>query len=429
MNILVVGSGGREHALCWAIAKSPKCNRLYCAPGNAGIADVAECVAVSGEDVNGLVTFAKNQAIELVIVGPEAPLVLGLVDALAAAGIKAFGPSAAAAELEGSKAFMKDLFAKYNIPTAAYGRFTNFDDAVAYVRQQGAPIVIKASGLAAGKGVILAQTEAEALEALDQMMIQKSFGDAGDEVVIEEFLDGEEASFFALVDGETALPLISAQDHKAAYDGDKGPNTGGMGAYSPAPVVTPELAQEIMDTIIQPTIDGMAAEGCPYKGVLFAGLMIKDGKPKTLEFNVRFGDPECQVLMVRLSSDLVEALDAAATGRLNEIKLIWREETALVVVMAAEGYPGAYEKGSEIKNLDQANVIDGVTVFHAGTQAKNGKILTSGGRVLGVTALGSDIAEAQNKAYQAVDSIDWEQGFCRRDIGWRAIARNNWSLD
>ncbi|MDP7624387.1 MAG: phosphoribosylamine--glycine ligase [Rhodospirillales bacterium] len=429
MNILVVGSGGREHALCWAIAKSPKCNRLYCAPGNAGIADVAECVAVSGEDVNGLVTFAKNQAIELVIVGPEAPLVLGLVDALAAAGIKAFGPSAAAAELEGSKAFMKDLFAKYNIPTAAYGRFTNFDDAVAYVRQQGAPIVIKASGLAAGKGVILAQTEAEALEALDQMMNQKSFGNAGDEVVIEEFLDGEEASFFALVDGETALPLISAQDHKAAYDGDKGPNTGGMGAYSPAPVMTPELAQEIMDTIIQPTIDGMAAEGCPYKGVLFAGLMIKDGKPKTLEFNVRFGDPECQVLMVRLSSDLVEALDAAATGRLNEIKLIWREETALVVVMAAEGYPGAYEKGSEIKNLDQANVIDDVTVFHAGTQAENGKILTSGGRVLGVTALGADVAEAQNKAYQAVDSIDWEQGFCRRDIGWRAIARNNWSLD
>ena len=424
MNILVVGSGGREHALCWAIAKSPKCNRLYCAPGNAGIADVAECVAVSGEDVNGLVTFAKNQAIELVIVGPEAPLVLGLVDALAAAGIKAFGPSAAAAELEGSKAFMKDLFAKYNIPTAAYGRFTNFDDAVAYVRQQGAPIVIKASGLAAGKGVILAQTEAEALEALDQMMIQKSFGDAGDEVVIEEFLDGEEASFFALVDGETALPLISAQDHKAAYDGDKGPNTGGMGAYSPAPVMTPELAQEIMDTIIQPTIDGMAAEGCPYKGVLFAGLMIKDGKPKTLEFNVRFGDPECQVLMVRLSSDLVEALDAAATGRLNEIKLIWREETALVVVMATEGYPGAYEKGSEIKNLDQANVIDDVTVFHAGTQAENGKILASGGRVLGVTALGTDVAVAQNKAYQAVDSIDWEQGFCRRDIGWRAIARN-----
>ncbi len=424
MNILVVGGGGREHALCWALAKSPKCSKLYCAPGNAGIAEVAECVAVSGEDVEGLVAFAKEQAIELVIVGPEAPLVIGLVDALSAAGIKSFGPSAAAAELEGSKAFMKDLFAKYNIPTAAYGRFTNFEEAVAYVKQQGAPIVIKASGLAAGKGVILAATEAEAIEALDQMMNQKSFGEAGDEVVVEEFLDGEEASFFALVDGETALPLISAQDHKAAYDGDKGPNTGGMGAYSPAPVVTPELAQDIMETIIQPTIDGMAAEGCPYKGVLFAGLMIKDGKPKTLEFNVRFGDPECQVLMARLESDLVEALDAAATGRLSEIELAWRDDAAMVVVMAAEGYPGAYEKGSEIKKLDQANGIEGVTVFHAGTTAEGSKILASGGRVLGVTALGSDVAEAQSKAYQAVDAIDWPEGFCRRDIGWRAIARN-----
>tara|TARA_B100000315_G_scaffold61414_1_gene55757 strand:+ start:424 stop:1701 length:1278 start_codon:yes stop_codon:yes gene_type:complete len=424
MNILVVGGGGREHALCWAIAKSPKCDKLYCAPGNAGIADVAECVAVSAEDVDGLVAFAKGQAVDLVIVGPEAPLVLGLADALAAEGIKAFGPSAAAAELEGSKAFMKDLFAKYNIPTAAYGRFTDYDEAVAYVKQRGAPIVIKASGLAAGKGVILSQTEAEAVDALDQMMNQKRFGDAGDEVVIEEFLDGEEASFFALVDGDKALPLISAQDHKAAYDGDQGPNTGGMGAYSPAPVVTPELAQEIMTTIIQPTIDGMAAEGCPYKGVLFAGLMIKDGKPKTLEFNVRFGDPECQVLMARLSSDLVEALDAAATGRLDQIELTWRDEAAMVVVMAAEGYPGAYDKGSEIKNLDQANAVDGVTVFHAGTKAADGKILASGGRVLGVTALGRDVAEAQSKAYQAVDAIDWKQGFCRRDIGWRAIARN-----
>jgi len=424
MYILVVGGGGREHALCWALAKSPNCSKLYCAPGNAGIAAVAECVDVSGEDVEGLVSFAKDHAIELVIVGPEAPLVLGLVDALAAEGIKAFGPSAAAAELEGSKAFMKDLFAKYNIPTAAYGRFTDYNEAVAYVEQQGAPIVIKASGLAAGKGVILAQTEAEAVAALDQMMNQKSFGEAGDEVVVEEFLDGEEASFFALVDGETALPLISAQDHKAAYDGDKGPNTGGMGAYSPAPVVTTELAQEIMETIIQPTIDGMAAEGCPYKGVLFAGLMIKDGKPKTLEFNVRFGDPECQVLMARLDSDLVEALDAAATGRLNEIELVWRDEAAMVVVMAAAGYPGAYEKGSEIKNLEQANAIDGVTVFHAGTTAENSKILASGGRVLGVTALGSNVTEAQSKAYQAVDAIDWKEGFCRRDIGWRAIARN-----
>jgi phosphoribosylamine--glycine ligase len=423
MNILVVGGGGREHALCWAINKSPKCSKLFCAPGNAGIADAAECVDISGEDVAGLVAFAKENDVELVIVGPEAPLVLGLVDTLEAEGIKAFGPSAAAAKLEGSKAFMKDLFAKYNIPTAAYGRFTDFNQAVAYVREQGAPIVVKASGLAAGKGVILAETEDEAIEALDQMMNNKSFGDAGDEVVIEEFLDGEEASFFALVDGKTALPLISAQDHKAAYDGDKGPNTGGMGAYSPAPVVTEDLAQEIMTTIIQPTIDGMAEEGCPYKGVLFAGLMIKDGYVKTLEFNVRFGDPECQVLMARLSSDIVEALDAAATGRLDEIEMTWRDEAAMVVVMAAEGYPGAYEKGSEIKNLDQANAVEGVTVFHAGTKAEDGKVLASGGRVLGVTAIGLDVAEAQRRAYQAVDAIDWRQGFCRRDIGWRAIDR------
>ncbi|MBT3990561.1 MAG: phosphoribosylamine--glycine ligase [Rhodospirillaceae bacterium] len=424
MNILVVGGGGREHALCWAINKSPKCSKLFCAPGNAGIAEVADCVNISGEDVAGLVNFAKEHAIELVIVGPEAPLVLGLVDALEAEGIKAFGPSAAAAELEGSKAFMKDLFAKYNIPTAAYGRFTDYDQAVAYVQEQGAPIVVKASGLAAGKGVILAASEAEAVDALDQMMNNKSFGDAGEEVVIEEFLDGEEASFFALVDGKTALPLISAQDHKAAYDGDKGPNTGGMGAYSPAPVVTDALAQEIMATIIQPTIDGMAAEGCPYKGVLFAGLMIKDGKAKTLEFNVRFGDPECQVLMARLSSDIVEALDAAAMGKLDEIEMTWLDDAAMVVVMAAEGYPGSYEKGSEIKNLSAANAVDGVTVLHAGTKAEDGKILASGGRVLGVTALGRDVAEAQAKAYQAVDCIDWPQGFCRRDIGWRAINRN-----
>ncbi|MFP6713242.1 MAG: phosphoribosylamine--glycine ligase [Rhodospirillales bacterium] len=424
MKILVVGGGGREHSLSWAIAKSPKCEKLFCAPGNAGIAEVAECVAISGEDVAGLVAFAKDKAIDLVIVGPEAPLVLGLVDALETEGIKAFGPSAAAAELEGSKAFMKDLFAKYNIPTAAYGRFTDYEEAVAYVRDQGAPIVVKASGLAAGKGVILAQTEDEAINALDQMMNNKSFGDAGDEVVVEKFLEGEEVSFFALVDGETALPLISAQDHKAAYDGDKGPNTGGMGAYSPAPVVTPELAQEIMDTIIQPTIDGMVAEGCPYKGVLFAGLMIKDGKPKTLEFNVRFGDPECQVLMARLQSDLVEALEAAATGTLSEIELTWREEAALVVVMAAKGYPGAYEKGSEIKNLDHANALEGVTVFHAGTKDEDGKILAVGGRVLGVTALGSDVEQAQSRAYKAVDAIDWDEGFCRRDIGWRAITRN-----
>ena len=423
MNILVVGGGGREHSLCWAIKKSPKCGELFCAPGNAGIANIAICIDIASEDVAGLVAFAKRNAIGLVIIGPEVPLVLGLVDALEAENINAFGPSAAAAKLEGSKAFMKDLFAKYNIPTAAYGRFTDYDKAVSYVREHGAPIVVKASGLAAGKGVFLAETENDAIKALDQMMNNQSFGDAGNEVVVEEFLYGEEASFFALVDGKTAIPLISVQDHKAAYDGDKGPNTGGMGAYSPAVVVTEALAKEIMTTIIQPTIDGMAAEGYPYKGVLFAGLMINEGKVKTLEFNVRFGDPECQVLMTRLDSDLVEALEAAATGRLSEVEIAWKNEAALIVVMATDGYPGKYEKGSEVKCLDQANKIEGITVFHAATKADGTRILANGGRVLGVTALGADVTEAQKKAYQAVNTIDWPEGFCRRDIGWRAVDR------
>jgi phosphoribosylamine--glycine ligase len=423
MNILVVGGGGREHSLCWAIKKSPKCGELFCAPGNAGIANIAICIDIASEDVAGLVAFAKRNAIGLVIIGPEVPLVLGLVDALEAESINVFGPSAAAAKLEGSKAFMKDLFAKYNIPTAAYGRFTDYDKAVSYVREHGAPIVVKASGLAAGKGVFLAETENDAIKALDQMMNNQSFGDAGNEVVVEEFLYGEEASFFALVDGKTAIPLISAQDHKAAYDGDKGPNTGGMGAYSPAVVVTEALAKEIMTTIIQPTIDGMAAEGYPYKGVLFAGLMINEGKVKTLEFNVRFGDPECQVLMTRLDSDLVEALEAAATGRLSEVEIAWKNEAALIVVLATDGYPGRYEKGSEVKCLDQANEIEGITVFHAATKADGTRILANGGRVLGVTALGADVTEAQKKAYQAVNTIDWPEGFCRRDIGWRAVDR------
>ncbi len=423
MKVLVVGGGGREHALCWAIARSPKCDALYCAPGNAGIADVADCVDIGAEDVPALVTFAKDNAIELVVVGPEGPLVLGLVDELRAAGIKAFGPTKDAAILEGSKAFMKDLFAKYNIPTAAYGRFSDHGEAAAYVKEQGAPIVIKASGLAAGKGVILAQTEEEALQALDEIMVQRVFGEAGDEVVVEEFLTGEEASFFALVDGKSAVALVSAQDHKAVYDGDKGPNTGGMGAYSPAPVVTPALETEIMKTVIQPTIDGMAAEGRPYTGVLFAGLMITDKGAKVLEFNVRFGDPECQVLMARADSDMLEALDAAAEGRLSEITLNWRDETAMVVVMAANGYPGAYEKGSVIGNLEAAAADPDVTILHAGTKFVDGQVTASGGRVLGVTALGASVKDAQAKAYTAVDAIDWPDGFCRRDIGWRAIAR------
>ncbi|MAI10662.1 MAG: phosphoribosylamine--glycine ligase [Rhodospirillaceae bacterium TMED167] len=423
MNVLVVGAGGREHALCWAISKSPKCGKLYCAPGNAGIAAVADCIDIDIEDLPALVTFACDNRIDLVVVGPEAPLVLGLVNDLAAAGIKAFGPTRDAAILEGSKAFMKDLFAKYDIPTAAYGRFTNHADAVAYVQEKGAPIVVKASGLAAGKGVILCETENQAIHALDQIMAARVFGDAGDEVVIEEFLDGEEASFFALVDGKTALPLASAQDHKAAYDGDTGPNTGGMGAYSPAPVVTDALALEIMETIIQPTLEGMAAEGRPYTGVLFAGLMITEEGPKTLEFNVRFGDPECQVLMARWDSDVLEALDAAAVGQLADIKLSWKEDTAMVVVMAANGYPGPYVKGTEIKMLEEANKIDGVTVLHAGTKADGDRILATGGRVLGVTALGENVSAAQTRAYEAVDVVDWPDGFCRRDIGWRAIDR------
>jgi len=423
MDILIVGGGGREHSLCWAISNSPKCNKLYCAPGNAGIANIAECVNIPDNDVSGIVTFAKENNIDLVVIGPEVPLVLGLVDALEVENIKAFGPNANAARLEGSKAFMKELFKKYNIPTAAFECFTDFNQATAYIRKHNTPIVIKASGLAAGKGVIIVNTEKEAIDALDQIMNKKIFGDAGKEVVIEEFLDGEEVSFFALVDGKTAIPLISVQDHKTAYDGDKGPNTGGMGAYSPATIVTNATATRIMTTIIQPTINAMSSEGCPFKGILFAGLMIKDGEVKTLEFNVRFGDPECQVLMARLDSDIVEAIDAAVTGKLVDINLSWKEEAALVVVMATNGYPSTYQNGSEIKNLNKVSEIDGVTIFHAGTKAKNGKILANGGRVLGVTALGSDVKAAQKKAYSAVDSIDWKQGFCRRDIGWRAINR------
>ncbi|MBT3553264.1 MAG: phosphoribosylamine--glycine ligase [Rhodospirillaceae bacterium] len=424
MKILVVGGGGREHAFCWALVKSPDCDALYCAPGNAGIADVAECVDIDAEDIDALVAFAVQSSIDLVVVGPEGPLVLGLVDALQDAGILAFGPNKAAAILEGSKAFMKDLFAKYDIPTAAYGRFTDYGRAAAYVRAKGAPIVVKASGLAAGKGVIICDTVDEAIDALGVIMRDGAFGDAGDEVVIEEFLEGEELSYFALVDGKTALPLVSAQDHKAVHDGDVGPNTGGMGAYSPAPVLTSELEADIMARIIRPTIDGMAAEGRPYSGILFAGLMITEDGPKVIEFNARFGDPECQVQMMRLQSDLLELLLATAEGRLAEMEVSWHDGSALLVVMAADGYPGAYKKDTPINGLGAAGGIDGVTVFHAGTRAEGGQILANGGRVLGVTALAADIKSAQVAAYQAVDLIDWPDGFCRRDIGWRAIDRD-----
>jgi phosphoribosylamine--glycine ligase len=423
MRILVVGAGGREHALCWTIAASPLCEELYCAPGNAGIAQDATCLPVGAEDLDGLVALARDKRIDYVVVGPEGPLAAGLVDRLAEAGIKAFGPSAAAAALEGSKGFMKDLCAKYEIPTAKYRRFTEAGAAKAYIRQEGAPIVVKADGLAAGKGVTVAMTVAEAEAAVDAAMEGDAFGTAGRELVIEECLDGEEASFFALVDGETALPLATAQDHKRVGDGDTGPNTGGMGAYSPAPVLSEARCREVMERIILPTVRGMKAEGRPYKGVLYAGLMVApDGTIRLLEYNVRFGDPECQVLMMRLMSDLLPALIATTDGVLSSFDLRWYDEAALVVVMAAKGYPGAYEKGSAIRGLSDVAQNDDVMVFHAGTEAgPNGEILAAGGRVLGVTAIAPAIAEAQARAYRAVDRIDWPEGFCRRDIGWRAV--------
>jgi len=424
MKVLVVGAGGREHALCWAIAASPLIERLYCAPGNAGIAGEAECVAIGADDIDALVAFASDTGIEFVVVGPEAPLVAGLADRLGEAGIKVFGPSARAAMLEGSKGFMKDFCARHDIPTAAYGRFTEAGPAKAFIADHGAPIVVKADGLAAGKGVIIAGTVDEANRAVDDMLEGGAFGAAGAEIVIEEFLAGEEASFFALCDGETALALASAQDHKRVGDGDTGPNTGGMGAYSPAPVVTEAMAETVMDEIIRPTIAGMKAEGAPYVGELYAGLMIADGKAKLLEYNVRFGDPECQVLMMRLKSDLLPALLAAADGVLSMFDLRWYDEAALCVVMAADGYPGTYDKGSEIKGLDTAGAMEDVIVFHAGTtSAEDGRVLATGGRVLGVTALGATVEEARQRAYAAVDAIDWPGGFCRRDIGWRAIGR------
>jgi phosphoribosylamine--glycine ligase len=425
MRILVVGGGGREHALCWAIGASPLCDKLWCAPGNAGIAEEAECVAIGADDVDALHDFAIANSVDFVVVGPEAPLVAGLVDRLAASGIRAFGPSAAAARLEGSKGYMKDLCARHGIPTAAYGRFTDADAARDYVRNIGAPIVVKADGLAAGKGVTIAQSVDEAIAAIDEAMEDGAFGAAGAELVIEEFLDGEELSFFALVDGAHALPLAGAQDHKAVGDGDTGPNTGGMGAYSPAPTLTPELQQIVMDTIVGPTVAGMAAEGAPYKGVLYAGLMLTADGPKLLEYNVRFGDPECQVLAMRLKSDLLPALIASCDGQLGHLDLRWYDDAALTVVMAANGYPGAYDKGSEIRGLDALAGEDEVKVFHAGTAREDGRLLATGGRVLNVTALGATIAEAQARAYAAVDRIDWPGGFCRRDIGWRAVAREN----
>jgi len=423
MRILVVGSGGREHALVWAIAASPIVDKIYCAPGNAGIAQHAECVPIAAEDLDGIVRWAKTERIDFVVIGPEAPLVAGLVDRLESAGVKSFGPTAAAAALEGSKGYMKDRCAKWGVPTAAYGRFDDATAAKAFIRDRGAPIVVKTDGLAAGKGVTVARSIEQANEAVDAALLAKHFGDAGSSLVIEEFLEGEEASILAFVDGEHFVTLPSAQDHKPAFDGDRGPNTGGMGAYSPAPVVTPALQREIERTILAPTVAGMKAEGRPFKGVLYAGIMATGVGPKLLEYNVRFGDPECQTLLMRLKSDIVPALVASRDGQLEFFDMRWHEEPALTVVMASKGYPGTYAKGSTIRNLDAAANVEGVAIFHAGTAFKNGALIATGGRVLGVTARANTIAEARERAYKAVDLIDWPEGFCRRDIGWRAIGR------
>lgn len=422
MNLLLIGGGGREHALAWKLKQSPLLDTLYCAPGNAGIAALAQCVALDVGDHDAVARFCKDKDIGLVVIGPEAPLVAGLADDLEARGLSVFGPSAAAAKLEGSKGFTKDLCARAGIPTAAYARFSDANAAKAYLSTQPLPIVIKADGLAAGKGVTIAETREEAEAAIDACF-SGAFGTAGAELVIEQFLQGEEASFFVLTDGKSALPLATAQDHKRAFDGDQGPNTGGMGAYSPAPVMTEDLCARTMRDIIEPTVRALADAGTPFKGVLYAGLMIDKGVPKLIEYNVRFGDPECQVLMMRLTSDLLPALVAAANGTLGELALDWSPDSALCVVMAAEGYPGSYAKGSEIKGLRAAGRESGVVVFHAGTREDGARILADGGRVLGVTARGRDIGEARSRAYRAVDDIDWPQGFCRRDIGWRAFKR------
>ena len=418
MNVLLLGSGGREHALAWKLAASPLLTTLYAAPGNPGIAEEATIVALDIADHGAVAAFCREKNIDLVVVGPEAPLVAGIADDLRAAGIRVFGPSKAAAQLEGSKGFTKDLCAEFSIPTAAYRRFADADAARAYVKEQGAPIVVKADGLAAGKGVTVATSVDEALSAIDACLDED-----GAEVVVEGFLEGEEASFFCLCDGRTAIPFGTAQDHKRVGEGDTGPNTGGMGAYSPAPVMTPEMVDRTMREIVEPTMKGMAARGMPFSGVLFVGLMITDNGPQLIEYNVRFGDPECQVLMMRLKDDLLVLLNAAVDGQLAHTSVRWSDDAALTVVMAANGYPGVPEKGSAIRGVDKSEAIEGVKVFQAGTAMNAGALVANGGRVLNVTATGASVSDAQTKAYEAVDVIDWPQGFCRRDIGWRAVAR------
>uniref|UniRef100_F6HRD3 phosphoribosylamine--glycine ligase n=1 Tax=Vitis vinifera TaxID=29760 RepID=F6HRD3_VITVI len=432
--VLVIGSGGREHALCYALKRSPSCDAVFCAPGNAGISNSGDATCISDLDISdssAVISFCHKWGVGLVVVGPEAPLVAGLSNDLVKAGIPSFGPSSEAAALEGSKNFMKNLCDKYGIPTAKYQTFTDPAAAKQYIQEQGAPIVIKADGLAAGKGVIVAMTLDEAYEAVDLMLVKGAFGSAGSQVIVEEFLEGEEASFFALVDGENAIPLESAQDHKRVGDGDTGPNTGGMGAYSPAPIITEELQSLVMKSIIIPTVKGMAAEGCRFVGVLYAGLMIekKSGLPKLIEYNVRFGDPECQVLMIRLESDLAQVLLAACKGELSGVSLNWSPGSAMVVVMASKGYPGSYEKGTVISNLDEAELVaPSVKVFHAGTNLdSDGNFIAVGGRVLGVTAKGKNLEEARERAYRAVEEINWPGGFYRRDIGWRALPRGQFA--
>ncbi|MEP0154515.1 phosphoribosylamine--glycine ligase [Pseudophaeobacter sp.] len=420
MNILILGSGGREHALAWAVMQNPKCDKLIVAPGNAGIAQIAECASLDIMDGAAVTIFVEQNAIGFVIIGPEAPLAAGVADRLRDAGVLVFGPSEAAARLEASKSFTKEVCDAAQAPTAGYGHFTEAEAAKAHIRQHGAPTVVKADGLAAGKGVIIAMTEEEALAAIDDMF-GGAFGGAGAEVVIEEFMEGEEASLFVLVDGEEVLSIGSAQDHKRVGEGDTGPNTGGMGAYSPAPVLTPEIEAKAMEEIVKPTMKVMAERGMPYQGVLYAGLMIKDGQPRLVEYNVRFGDPECQVLMMRLGAQALDLMQAAAEGRLAEARVNWGDDHAITVVMAANGYPGSYEKGTVIKGLDALPEDSSNMVFHAGTAAKDGTIVATGGRVLNVTARGNSLKEARDRAYAMADQIDWSEGFLRRDIGWRAL--------
>ena len=424
MNVLLIGSGGREHALAWALSASSELSQLFCAPGNAGIAGLAVCVDVDVADHSAVIEFCKNQEIGLVVIGPEAPLVEGLADDLRAANIKCFGPSAAAAQLEGSKAFTKVLCDEANVPTAAYGRFDDAASAKAYAAKQDVPIVVKADGLAAGKGVVIAETHEQAGAAIDACF-DGAFGAAGREVVIEEFMVGEEASFFALVDGENAVALATAQDHKRVGDGETGANTGGMGAYSPAPVMTEALNAQVMDKIIMPTVATMAARGMPFTGVLYAGLIMTDEGPKLIEYNVRFGDPECQVLMMRLKSDLLALLLATCDGTLDAVDLSWHDDVALTVVMAANGYPNAPKRGSVIGGLDAAGALDDVAIFHAGTKLAGDTLVANGGRVLNVTSRGGSVTAAQTRAYEAIGLVDWPEGFCRRDIGWRAVERES----